>query len=379
MFLRTPDGGESSAGDHDRDQPVGGPGAIVPADGREHDDHGGHGHAHGPGGHGHGHRPAPDADARYLRGALALILGFMAVEVLIGVLSSSLALVSDAGHMLTDALALALALIAMRFAAKPAAGRLTFGWKRLEIFSAQVNGIALLVLVAIFVYSAVERLIDPPAVAGLPVLVTALIGIVVNIGATTLLARADRSSLNIQGAFAHILSDLYAFVATAGAGLIVLVTGFNRADPIAALVVAALMARAGLRLVRDSGRVFLEAAPLGMDPDEIGAALAGRPAVAEVHDLHGWEVTSGLPALSAHVRVAARGACHTGQRDRRRLLAERWRIDHVTLQVDHVGDADDDHADHDPPAHDGPDQGDGTSRPGPTHCADPHGPVHRPT
>ncbi len=350
-----------------------------PTDGPPHDDH-----------HGHDHRPAADADARYLRGALALILAFMAVEVVVGVLSSSLALVSDAGHMLTDALALVLALVAMHFAAKPAAGRLTFGWKRLEIFSAQANGIALLALVAVFVYSAVHRLIHPPAVAGLPVLITALVGIVVNIGATTLLARADRTSLNVQGAFAHVLSDLYAFVATAGAGLILLVTGFNRADPIAALVVAALMARAGLRLVRDSGRVFLEAAPLGMDPDEIGAALASRPAVAEVHDLHVWEVTSGLPALSAHVLVAPGGDCHGVQRDLRRLLADRWRVDHVTLQVDHVGDHDagDDHPDHDRPDPDHPDpdhpdhpdhrNGAGPDGAGPTHCADPHGPVHRP-
>jgi cobalt-zinc-cadmium efflux system protein len=370
--------------------------------------------------HGHGHGPSAGGDARYLRGALTLILAFMAVEVVVGVLASSLALVSDAGHMLTDALALMLALVAMRFAARPAAGRLTFGWKRLEIFSAQANGIALLALVAVFVYSAVHRLINPPTVDGLPVLITALAGIVVNVGATALLARADRTSLNIQGAFAHVLSDLYAFIATAGAGLIVLVTGFNRADPLAALVVAALMARAGVRLVRDSGRVFLEAAPLGMDPDEIGAALARRPCVAEVHDLHVWEVTSGLPALSAHVLVNAGGDCHGVQRDLRRLLAERWQVNHVTLQVDHVsgdrhtaddhgpgdagapdrgtrdagdhrlgthGEGDREPGTHEPGTHDSGTDGDAThdsgthgdAEPDPAHCRDPHGPVHRST
>lgn len=318
-------------------------------------------HAHaGP----HHHSPSREADARYLTGALALIVAFMAVEVAVGIAASSLALISDAGHMLTDALALVLALLAARLAARPAAGRLTFGWNRLEIFSAQANGIALLALVAVFGYSAVRRLIDPAPVHGLPVLVTALVGVAVNLAASLLLARADRSRLNIQGAFAHVTSDLYAFTATAVAGLLVLVTGFDRADPLATLVVAALMLRAGIGLVRDSGRVFLEAAPLGLDPDEIGPALAGQPDVAEVHDLHVWEVTSGLPALSAHVLVAPGGDCHGVARDLRALLAARWHIDHVTLQVDHVD------ATHPPDAPPLPALD--------AHCADPHGPIHRP-
>jgi cobalt-zinc-cadmium efflux system protein len=198
--------------------------------------------------------------------ALVLILGFMAVEVVVGVLAHSLALISDAGHMLTDAASIVLALAAIRMAARPARGVYTYGFKRVEILSAQANGITLLLLAVWFVYESVRRLINPPDVSGPLVLITALVGIVVNIAAAWSISRANRTSLNVEGAFQHILNDLYAFIGTAIAGAVVWLTGFARADAIAALVVAALMARAGWNLVRESGRIFLEAAPDRRDP-----------------------------------------------------------------------------------------------------------------
>jgi cobalt-zinc-cadmium efflux system protein len=294
------------------------------------DDHSGHGHA------GHAHRPSATADARPLTGALALIGGFLLAEVVVGLISGSVALLSDAAHMLTDAGALVLALIAMRLAARPAGGPLTYGWRRIEILSAQANGFALLALAVVLVIQAIERLVRPVGVDGVAVLVTALVGIMVNLGATTLLARADRRSLNVEGAFQHVLTDLFAFLATAAAGLVIVLTGFDRADPIAALAVAAIMIRAGVGLILDTGRVFMEAAPVGVDPAEIGRALASIEEVADVHDLHVWEVTSGMAALSAHLLVDPAGDCHRVQDAARQLVRGRWHIDHVTLQADHA-------------------------------------------
>jgi cobalt-zinc-cadmium efflux system protein len=222
----------------------------------------------------HAHHHHPQADRGRLRIALALILGFMAVEVVAGILASSLALLSDAAHMLTDAGAIVLALVAARLASRPPAGGYTFGLKRAEILSAQVNGATLLALAAVITYEGIRRLVDPPEVEGTVVLVVALAGIVVNLAATWVLAGADRRSLNVEGAFQHVLTDLFAFVATAVAGVVILTTAFGAADGIAALIVAALMVRSGWGLLRDSGRVLLEAAPKNLDPDEIGRALA---------------------------------------------------------------------------------------------------------
>ena len=289
-----------------------------------HDDH-----------HGHSHGPARDADRGRLALALALVLAFMAVEVVVGIAASSLALLADAAHMLTDAGAIGFALVAMRLAERPATGGYTFGLKRAEILSAQLNGATLLALAAFIVYEGVHRLVDPPAVEGAAVLVVALAGVAVNLAATWVLARAGRRSLNVEGAYRHIVTDLVAFLGTAAAGAVVLLTGFARADGIAALAVAAIMAWAAYGLLRDSGRVLLEAAPRGLEAEPIGRAMASLPAVAEVHDLHVWEVTSGFPALSAHVLVAPGDDCHARRRELERLLAEEFGIEHTTLQVDH--------------------------------------------
>ncbi|WP_051324271.1 cation diffusion facilitator family transporter [Candidatus Solirubrobacter pratensis] len=293
----------------------------------------GHDHHHGPG---HSHAPA-DASARRLAIALGLLLGLMAVEVAAGIVASSLALLSDAAHMLTDAGALALALVAIRLSRRPAKGAMTYGLRRSEILSAQFNGATLLVLGLLIVVEGVRRLVEPPSVQGGLVLVVALAGVVVNLAATAVLHGADRTSLNVEGAFQHVLTDLVAFIATAVAGLVILVTGFDRADGIASLFVAAVMLRAAWSLLRDSGRIFLEAAPRGVDVDAIGNAMVAEPGVTEVHDLHVWEVTSGFVALSAHVRVGQDNDCHAARRSLERLLHDRYDIEHTTLQVDHEG------------------------------------------
>jgi cobalt-zinc-cadmium efflux system protein len=287
--------------------------------------------------HGHDHGVSSDADSRKLALALALILGFMCVEVAVGVIASSLALLSDAAHMLTDAGALALSLVAIRLAKRPAAGAMTYGLKRSEILAAAINGSTLLVLGLLIVYEGIRRLIDPPEVEGGLVLAVAIVGIAVNLAATLILARANRRSLNVEGAFQHILTDLAAFVATAIAGAVIVLTGFGRADGIAALFVAALMLRAAYMLLRESGRVFLEASPRGLDPNEIGRRMAAHPGVAEVHDLHVWEVTSGFPALSAHVLVGDETDCHDVRRTLESLLHDEFGIEHTTLQVEHEG------------------------------------------
>ena len=292
-----------------------------------------HDHAHGPG---HRHGVSSDADRGWLAVALAIVLAFMAVEVVAGVLSGSLALLSDAAHMLTDAGAIALALVAARLAARPPRGVFTFGLGRAEILSAQVNGAVLLVLAGVIAWEAGRRLVDPPDVEGLVVVVVGLLGAVANVAAAWALSRAERRSLNVEGARAHVLTDLYASLAAAASGALVLATGLGVFDGVAALVVAALMASSGWRLLRDASRVLLEAAPDGIDPEQVGMALAAHGGVVEVHDLHIWEVTSGFPAVAAHVIVASGDDCHARRRELQHVLAERFDIRHTTLQVDHA-------------------------------------------
>lgn len=284
---------------------------------------------------GHSHGASADADRGKLRIALALIVGFMVAEVVAGIVANSLALLSDAAHMLTDAAAIGLSLVALGLAARPAEGRMTFGFKRVEILSAQANGVTLLVLATAIAIEAVSRLVAPPHVEAGLMLAVALAGIVVNLAATATLARANRQSLNVEGSFQHLLTDLFAFVGTAVAALLILLAGFERADPIASLLVAALMLRSAFGLLRDSGRIFLEASPRGLDPERIGRRMAALPGVVEVHDLHVWEVTSEFPALSAHVTVAADADCHRARLELADLIEREFDVHHTTLQVEH--------------------------------------------
>src|SRR5215469_12406198 len=286
--------------------------------------------------HGHSHAPGPGADRRYLLTALALLVAFMLGEVITAVLSGSLALLSDAGHMLSDVGAIGGALWAIALAARPPAGKWTFGWKRAEIISAALNGITLLVVAGIVTAEAISRLIHPPAVDGAPVIAVAVAGTIVNVAASWVLVRANRSSLNVEGAFRHVLTDLYGFIGTVIAGIIIVATGFTRADPIASLVVVVLMSRAAWELLRDSGRVLLEAAPEDVDLDEVRAHILRVPHVQDVHDLHAWSVTSGLPALSAHV-VTDDSCFEDGHAPRlldqlQACLARDFDIEHSTFQ-----------------------------------------------
>jgi cobalt-zinc-cadmium efflux system protein len=285
---------------------------------------------------GHAHVPvAEERNRRRLLFALVLIVGLMAAEVAAGILAGSLALLSDAAHMLTDAGAIALSLLALRLAARPAGGNLTFGLKRAEILSAQVNGATLLLLAGLIVYEAIHRLVDPPSVGGWTVVGVALVGVAVNVVATWQLAKANRENMAVEGSFQHLVTDLYAFVATLIAGVVIVATGFDRADPIASLAVAALMLWAAFGLLKDSGRVLLEMSPAGTNVAEIGEVLADHPRVSSVHDLHVWQIGTGFPALSAHVLVPPGDDCHGIRRELEQLLGERFGIDHTTLQVDH--------------------------------------------
>jgi cobalt-zinc-cadmium efflux system protein len=286
------------------------------------------GHAHGPTG--------DDADARRLARGLALIVAFMVTEVVAGILAHSLVLLSDAAHMLTDAGALLLSLAVIRLVRRPAGGNLTFGLRRLEALSAQANGALLVVLAGLIVYGGVRRLVTPPSPGGWTIVLVAVAGIAVNLLATRELSLANRDSLNVEGSFQHLLTDLFAFVLTGVAGAVILTTGFARADGIAALVIAAVMIRAGVQLLRASGRVLLEMAPETVDVAEVGHALASYPQVEEVHDLHVWEIGSGFPALSAHVLVEREADCHGIRRELERIVHDRFAIEHTTIQVEHA-------------------------------------------
>jgi cobalt-zinc-cadmium efflux system protein len=289
-------------------------------------------HAHH---HHHHHAVSPDADRGRLVVAFALILSFMVAEVVAGVVSGSLALLSDAAHMLTDAGSIGLALVAARLAARPPSENFTFGLGRAEILSAQINGGALLVLAGVIAVEALQRLMHPPHVQGAIVVAVGLVGAAVNLAAAWQLARAERRSLNIEGARAHVLTDLWASLAAATAGAVILIAGWGAADGLAALLVAALMVRSGWALVRDAGRVLLEGSPEGVSSQDVGQALAGAPGIVEVHDLHVWEVTSGFTALAAHVLVAPGDDCHARRRELEQLVHDRFGIHHTTLQVDH--------------------------------------------
>lgn len=292
-----------------------------------HDHHAGDGHPHGV---------SADADRRYLTIALVLIVGFMAFEVVVGILAHSLALLSDAGHMLTDAGALVLSLFVIRVVQRPSGGHLTYGMRRAEVLSGQANGAVLLVLGMLVIYEALSRLVSPPDVAGRLVTIVAAVGVVVNLAAAWILAKANRRSLNVEGSFQHIITDLYAFIGTLVAGLVIVFTGFDRADALASLFVAGLMIRSGLGLQRKAMRVLLEGAPEEVVPTEVGWAMAHAEHVSQVHDLHVWELAPGHPILTAHVLVAPDADCHAVRRAVEQMLRERFRIEHTTLQVDHA-------------------------------------------
>jgi len=294
--------------------------------------------------HDHSHAVPAGADVRHLVPALVLIVAFMVAEVVTAAISGSIALLADAGHMLADAGAIGAALWACRLADRPASGPWTYGFKRAEILSAAGNGITLLVVSAIVTFVSVRRLFHPPTVHGLPVVVVAVAGIAVNLVAAWFLGRANRSSLNVEGAFQHILTDLYGFVATLVAGIVIVTARYQRADDIASLVVVVLMVRASFGLLKASLRVLLEAAPEAVDLATVRAHLLEPDHVLDVHDLHVWTVTSSLPAISAHIVID--DSCfldgHAPQvlDQLQGCLAGHFDVEHSTFQLEpasHVG------------------------------------------
>lgn len=302
--------------------------------------------------HDHSHsRIASDASRGHLTAALALLGAFMVGELVVAILAHSLALFSDAGHMLTDTGAIAVALWAMRLAASPPSQRWTYGLKRAEILSAAANGITMLVVSGIVLVEAIRRLSDTdPKVAGLPVLVVAAVGCVVNVMVAWLVSKANRSSLNVEGAFQHILTDLFGFVATLIAGIVIVTTGWTKADSIASLFVVALMVRASWGLLRDSGHILLEGAPGTVDLDVVRAHLLELDHVVDVHDIHAWSITSGLPTLSAHLVLD--DSCFSDAHAPQLLdqvqscLADHFDVEHSTFQFEPAS-----HLEHEAGAH----------------------------
>jgi cobalt-zinc-cadmium efflux system protein len=267
-----------------------------------------------------------------------LIVAFMAGEVVAAVVSGSLALLADAGHMVTDAAALGAALWALHLSARPASGSWTFGLKRAETLAAAANGISLLVMAALLTFESVRRLVHPPPVEGPVLIVVAAVGVLVNLAATVVLAGGSRRSLNMRAAFLHVATDLFAFVATIVAGVVIQAAGYRRADPLATLVVVALMLRAAWGLLRDSGRVLLEGAPAEVDLEEVRRHILELPEVVAVHDLHAWTLSTELPVLSAHV-VVGEDCLSEGSAPRvllhlQECLMGHFDVEHSTFQLE---------------------------------------------
>jgi cobalt-zinc-cadmium efflux system protein len=267
---------------------------------------------------------------------LGLTLAFTAVEIVGGLLTGSLALLADAVHMLSDNLALALALFAVWLAGRPSTPERSFGYQRAEILAALANGVILVVLAIWIFIAAWGRLMDPPEVLAGWMAVVAVIGLAVNLVAAAILARAGHDTLNMRAAFRHVIADALGSAGVLAAALVILFTGWRYADPLAGALIAVAVLASSWSLLRDSVNILLEGAPKGIDPRELGRRLAEAPGVVEVHDLHVWTITSGFPSLSAHVLVARDDDCHARRRELEELLLREYGIEHTTLQVEHA-------------------------------------------
>jgi len=289
---------------------------------------------------GHVHDHGPAQSRRALAVALALTASYTAVEVVGGLLTGSLALLADAVHMLSDNVALALALLAVWLGARPVTPERTFGYRRAEVLAALANGVALVALSIWIFYAAISRLDDPPEVLGGWMLAIALAGVAVNVASGAILYRARSGSLNVEAAFRHVLADLLGSFGVIAAALTILLTGRLEADPLVGMLIGVLILASSWTILRDSTGILLEAAPRDLDTRAVGERLARAPGVVDVHDLHIWTITSGFPALSAHVLVGRGEDCHARRRELETILAREFRIEHTTLQVEHVSDRD---------------------------------------
>ena len=286
----------------------------------------------------HDHSHARSGSRRALALALAITAIYTVVEVVGGLATGSLALLADAVHMLSDNVALALALFAVWLAERPATPERTYGYKRAEVLAALANGVALVALAIWIFYEAFQRFRDPPDVLGGWVLVIGLVGVAVNLVAGLVLFRGRSGNLNVEAAFRHVVADILGSIGVVAAGVIILATGWLEADPLVSALIGVLVLVSSWSILRDSAAILLEAAPSGIDTRAVGDRLARAPGVVEVHDLHIWTITSGFPALSAHVLVGRGEDCHARRMELARLLHDEFGIEHTTLQVDHVGE-----------------------------------------
>jgi cobalt-zinc-cadmium efflux system protein len=306
------------------------------------------GHDHGHAGHG-----GETAAAGY-RGRLLAVLGItltvLLVELVAGLLAGSLALLADAAHLGTDALGIGLALLAVRMASRTPTVQRTFGWQRAEVLAAAANALLLLGLAAAVVVEAIRRLADPPPIDAGAVLIVGALGLVANLVGLSLLGRGRAESLTVRGAFLEVLGDALGSVAVLVAAAVVAITGQERADPIASLVIAALIVPRAITLLRDTGEVLLESTPRGVDLAEVRRHMLAQPGVVDVHDLHAWTITSGVPVLSAHVTVeedCLGDGCRGGVLDRlHHCLREDFDVEHSTFQLEPAGHRDHEGADH---------------------------------
>jgi cobalt-zinc-cadmium efflux system protein len=291
-------------------------------------------------GHDHDHATGRAADRARLRIVLGVTVGVMVVEVVGALLTGSLALLADAGHMLTDAAAVVLALGASYVAARGGGPRSTFGLHRLEILAALVNALVLLVVCGYLAWAGIARLLDPADVDAGPMVAFAAVGLVANAVSLAILHRSDTGSLNMRGALNEVFADLLGSVLAVVAGLMILLWGFDRADPVASLLIAVLILPRSLLLLRDVSLVLLEVAPAGLDLDDVRDHLLEMPGVVDVHDLHAWTITSGMPSLSAHVTVTQQALDEQGVGgilDRLCVCtAEHFDVRHSTFQVEPV-------------------------------------------
>jgi cobalt-zinc-cadmium efflux system protein len=293
-----------------------------------------HSHSHGDHNHDHGR----GADRRALTITFVLTAAFTVAEVVGGLITGSLALLADAGHMLSDALSLGVALFAVWLAGTPSTPSRSFGYKRAEILAALFNGATLVAISIWILIEAYHRFREPSEILGGWMLAVATLGLVVNVVGAMILSRSGGESLNLQGALRHVVADILGSVGAIAAALVILTTGWYYADPIISALIGLLVLGSSWKLLRDSTNVLLEGTPRGIDADEVGRSMAASAGVEEVHDLHIWTITSGFPALAAHVLVGRDENCHARRRDLEELLAREYGIEHTTLQVDHVGD-----------------------------------------
>lgn len=292
----------------------------------------GHHHDHSHGGH---HHHGSGANKRALLISLFIITAFLIVEVIGGFLTNSLALLSDAGHMLSDSSALFLSLIAMFFAARKPSAKKTYGFYRFEILAALINGVMLVVISLVIIWEAYQRFFAPPEVASLSMMGIAFVGLLANIAAAFVLMRGDyKNNLNIRSAFLHVLGDLLGSVGAILAGLLMWKFNWYIADPIISVVVAVLIMLSAWRVTRDSVDVLMESTPASIDADQVSDALSKIEGVTSVHDLHIWTVTSGFDSLSCHLHVKNGLASYPILQEALHLLEHQFGITHSTIQIE---------------------------------------------